>query len=301
VAVSKVLMRLPYPFIILCALFIYKTLDLDFMLSPLSSKKMNILHILNGDCTANSFKDTGLDGDIFVWREVLSEGPLEEDITSAHFWKKRQEWICESFKETPENYQQTVLDQLAKLDDHYDEINLWFEFDLHCQVNMLGVINYLKHKADLSAPAIYLICPDKFPGKENFRGMGELTGEELEYLYDNIRVQLSEIDFVLAGEAWGIYIDHDTKKLTDYLNTTVFWGNLHCLNPALQSQLKRLQVNENSLNYIEQKLLDIYNSGFEKRNEIYKAFWETEKIYGMGDMEIDIYLHRLKGRSLIKS
>lgn len=260
---------------------------------------MNILHILNGDSTANSFEHTGLDGDTMVWREVLSEGPVEENIASGGFWKNRREWMSNGTGESPESYQQKVLDELIKLNDPYDEINLWFEFDLHCQVNMLGVMTYLKKQTDLSQPAVYLISPAEYPGKENFRGMGELNGEELEYLYDNVRVQLSAIDFIIAAEAWDIYVSQDATKLEGYLNTTTFWGSLHLLKPALQAHLKRLQVNKNGLNYIEQKLLNIYNSGLKTKPEIYAAFWETEKIYGMGDMEIGIYLERLKGKELI--
>jgi hypothetical protein len=257
---------------------------------------MSILHILNGDSMAYSFEDTGLDGDIMVWREVLSEGPLEENILSGSFWKNRQEWID---KKTPGNYQQKVLDQLVKLDEPYDEINLWFEFDLHCQANMLGVMTYLKQKTDLSTPAVYLICPADFPGKENFMGMGELTGEELEYLYDDVRIQLSGMDFIIAAETWDIYVSKNAEKLKVYLSKTDFWGSLHLLKPALEAQLKRLQVNENGLNYIEQKLLDIYNYGIKTKPEIYLKFWETEKIFGMGDMEIDIYLHNLNSKGLI--
>jgi hypothetical protein len=260
---------------------------------------MNILHVLNGDSTLCGFEQTGLDGDTMVWREVLSEGPLEENIASGSFWKNRQQWICGSFKETPEGYEEKVLDQLSKLSETYDEINLWFEFDLHCVVNLLGVMNYLEQKTDLSLPAVYLICPADFPGKENFKGMGELNGEELEYLYDNIRVQLSEVDFIIAAEAWGVYVNHDVEKLQAYLRETNFWGSMHLLKPALEAQLRRLQLNENGLNYVEQKLLDIYNYGIKTKQQIYLRFWETEKIYGMGDMEIDIYLHRLMDKKLI--
>jgi hypothetical protein len=197
---------------------------------------MNILHILNGDATLQSFEQTGLEGDTMVWREVLSEGPLEENISSAGFWRGRQDWITKSFNETAEGYQEKMLDQLAKLSEPYDEINLWFEFDLHCQVNMLGAMTYLKQRADLSASNIFLICPADFPGKENFRGMGELSPEELEYLYDNIRVQLSPVDFVIAEEAWGIYVSRDPVKLEHYLSYTQFWGSLHLLTPALEPQ-----------------------------------------------------------------
>jgi hypothetical protein len=143
---------------------------------------MNILHILNGDATRKSFEDTGLEGDTMVWREVLSEGPLEADISSAAFWRVRSNWIGKTFRESPDDYLAMMMNELSKLGETYDEFNLWFEFDLHCQANLLGVLNYLLKKTDLSAPAVFLICPDHFPGKENFMGMGELTGEELEYL-----------------------------------------------------------------------------------------------------------------------
>ncbi|HWZ15608.1 MAG TPA: DUF1835 domain-containing protein [Mucilaginibacter sp.] len=260
---------------------------------------MNILHILNGDSTRYSFEQTGLAGDTVVWHEVLSEGPVQEDISSGSFWKARSEWISESFHETPENYQAKMLATLSTLSEPYDEINLWFEFDLHCQVNLIGAMTYMQQKTDLSAPAIYLICPADYPGKENFMGMGELTGEELEYLYDNIRVRLSETDFVIASEAWDVYVTRDVDKLKAYLAETDFWGNLHLLKPALEAHLRRLQVNEHGLNYIEQKLLEIYNYGIKTKPEIYLRFWSTEKIYGLGDAEIDIYLNRLKEKGLI--
>lgn len=260
---------------------------------------MNILHILNGDSTRFGFEQTGLDGDIMVWREVLSEGPLEENILSARFWRNREEWIEKAFSEVSESYQHKMLDELTKISGQYDEINLWFEFDLHCQVNLLGVMAYLEQKADLSTPSIYLICPGDFPGKNDFRGMGELNGEELEYLYDNIREQLSNEDFVIAGQAWKIYVSRNAELLHKYLASTDFWGSLHFLKTALQAQLKRLQLNERGLNYIEQKLLDIYNYGVKTKQEIYLEFWKTEKIYGMGDMEVNSYLSRLQQQSLI--
>lgn len=260
---------------------------------------MKILHILNGDATAYSFEDTGLEGEILIWREVLSEGPVEENISGGSFWKNRQDFIASGFNDTAESYQQKVLNNLARLDETYDEINLWFEFDLHCQVNLLGVMNYLKQRTDLSSPNIFLICPADYPGKENFKGMGELNSDELEYLYDNIRIQLSEIDFIIAAEVWAIYVSHDAGKLKAYLSKTEFWGSLHLLKPAMEAHLRRLEVNKDGLNYIEQKLLDIYNYGYKTKPEIHNAFWASEKIYGMGDLEIDIYLNRLKNKSLI--
>jgi hypothetical protein len=258
-----------------------------------------ILHVLNGDSTRHSFEETGLEGDVLVWREILSQGPLIEDISSADFWKLREKWICDTFDESPGEFDRTVVTPLEKLSEPYDKINLWFEFDLHCQVNMLGVMEILAKNTNLSPPAIYLICPDSFPGKENFKGMGELNGKELEYLFDNIREQLSEVDFAITAEAWKRYVAGNADELEKWLNATTFWGSLRCLKPAMEANVKRLRTNEQGLNYIEQTLLDIYNYGYKTKYDIYQRFWETETIYGMGDLEIDLYLNSLIDKGLI--
>jgi hypothetical protein len=259
----------------------------------------NILHILNGDSTLYGFNETGLDGDTMVWREVLSEGPLQENISSASFWTARSEWISKTFNEPIEDYQHKMIDELGKLNGSYEEINLWFEFDLHCQVNLLGVMQMLNQQTNMSLPAVYLICPACYPGVDDFRGMGQLNGDQLEDLYDS-KEQLSKWEFELAAEAWPLYVNGSADDLQLWLDENSFWGILHLLKPALQAHIKRLRTNAEGLNYIEQKLLDIYNSGIKTKIEIYQAFWSTEKIYGMGDSEFDIYLNRLKQKQLIE-
>jgi hypothetical protein len=259
----------------------------------------SILHVLNGDATLNVFEQTGIDGDVLVWREVLSEGPLSENIESAKFWQGRAAFITQTFNDTAEHYNDSMVAQLEKFSQPYDEINLWFEFDLHCQVNLLGVMMLLSQKTDLSGPSVYLICPAEVPGVAAFRGMGQLDSGQLEDLYDNIRVQLGEYDFELATEAWDLYIAGNAAKLEEWINATTFWANMQCLKPAMQAHVKRLHLNTNGLNYIEQTLLDIYNTSSKTRADIYTAFWSTDKIYGMGDSEINTYLDKLAARGLI--
>jgi hypothetical protein len=259
-----------------------------------------ILHILNGDATFNGFKETGLDGDVMVWREILSEGPVVSNISSAEFWNKRSVFITQTFNEKKEHYHDGMIVHLEKLNEPYQEFNLWFEFDLHCQVNLLGVMMLLNQQTNLSAPAIYLISPSELPGVADFSGMGELNGEQLEYLYDNVRVQLSDYDFTLAREAWEIYACKDAYKLKEWLAKTPFWGNMHNLKAAMEAHLKRLEYNQDGFSYIHQTLINIYNKGIHTKQELYTAFWQTEKIYGMGDKELDIYLQLLTSRGIIK-
>jgi hypothetical protein len=258
---------------------------------------MNQLHILNGDATYEQFIQTGLDGDVLVWREVLSEGPLLHTI-DATFWQKRADWISKTFEDAPASYQEMVIAELEKLSRPYEEITLWFEFDLHCQVNLLGAMQLLQQQADLSGPGIYLVSPDSYPDIENFRGMGQLLPDQLEDLYDN-RLHLTDYDFTLAKEAWQKYTLFDAKQLQEWLNSVTFWGSLHHLKAALTAQVKRLQTDDQGLNYIEQTLLNLYQHGANSRNKLYEAFWSQHAIYGMGDAELDIYLKQLKNRGLI--
>jgi hypothetical protein len=257
----------------------------------------DILHILNGDATLKPFSETGLDGDVMVWREVLSEGPLQGKV-DADFWNMRAAFIEDAFHSTAEDYNEKIILELGKLNQPYEEINLWFEFDLHCQVNMLGVMQVLRQQIDLSAPSIYLICPESVPGVADFVGMGELNADQLEDLYDT-RLHLTDYDFTLANEAWQLYVSHDAARLQKWLDKTPFWGSLHLLKPALQAHVKRLSVDEQGLSYIEQKLLFYYEQGISDRAGLYQEFWNRSKIYGMGDAELDLYLDRLVNKGLI--
>ena len=258
-----------------------------------------ILHILNGDAALDGFDQTGLEGDVMVWREVFSEGPLQENILSGSFWSARRDWIGSTFDAPADEYQHKVIDELGKLNSRYTEINLWFEFDLHCQINLLGVLEILSLKTDMSAPAIYLICLADCVQFDNKKGLGELTGEQFEELYD-ARERLNEWELGLAADAWRLYVNNDLAGLEKWLNENTFWGGLPLLRPALQAHLKRMQTNADGLSYIEQKLLDIYNGGAKTKTAIYHAFWKNESIFGMGDSEIDIYLNKLKEKGLIE-
>jgi hypothetical protein len=259
----------------------------------------NQLHILNGDATLHSFNKSGLDGDVMVWREVLSEGPVSSDIAAAEFWDARCSWINQNMSDGEANYQEMVLAEIGKLNCPYNEYNLWFEFDLHCQINLIGAMNLLQQKVDMDEPAFYLICPAEFPGKPNFKGMGELNGRELASLYDNIRVQLTPYDFSLAAEAWAAYVTGTTEALNNFIDGTTFWANMHLLKPALEAHINRIAINAEGFNYIEQRLIDLYKGGAKTRETLYQGFWATDKIYGMGDTELNLYIDKLQSAGAI--
>ena len=89
---------------------------------------MKTLHILNGDATLFVFNQTTIAGDILVWREILSDGP----VSKKNLWELRSDWIFKKFGETPANYQQKVIKEAEKL-THLDQ-----------PLNLMYVLNFLE-------------------------------------------------------------------------------------------------------------------------------------------------------------
>src|SRR5262245_2865394 len=103
-----------------------------------------ILHILNGDGTFPSFKESGIPGDIVVWREILSEGPVK-NLPDNDFFRLRADYICGTSGELPEKYFQQINNELSRIksSNQYDKIYLWFEHDLLCQINLVYLLKIL--------------------------------------------------------------------------------------------------------------------------------------------------------------
>ncbi|MDB5014151.1 MAG: hypothetical protein JWQ25_2353 [Daejeonella sp.] len=258
---------------------------------------MKLLHILNGDATFFKFQKTGLPGDVIVWREVLSEGPVDKIDTYHDFFYNRSKWIKSTYNSEPSEYHRKVIYEFNRIKNctQYDEVILWFEFDLFCQINLIFLLDYL-NKRNLDNTVISLVCPDSHPNYLDFRGIGQLKPEELaELILD--KVTLTQSDLALASKAWLAYAKGEKEEIEELLNFP--FGQLEKLRPALQAHLHRFPDEETGLNSIENLLISITNSGITSRSEIYNEFWKTTAIYGMGDAQIDTCLKELVNRNLI--
>ena len=110
-----------------------------------------VYNILNGDSLAYSFQDAKIEGNNVVVRECLIDGDLSGD-NLYDFWQSRANYI--GITET--EYNNSVVQEFEKImNAPYDsEFNLWFEYDLFCQVNMwfiISIINSLPAKKKVYA------------------------------------------------------------------------------------------------------------------------------------------------------
>jgi hypothetical protein len=254
---------------------------------------MKTLHILNGDATLFVFNQTKIEGDTLVWREILADGP----VSKINLWELRSDWISKTFGENPANYQQKVITEAEKLKhiEQYDEVILWFEYDLTCQINLIYILSIINstYRKDSS---ISLICPETIEGMPNFRGLGELNPTQLEELLSQ-KVKLQKIDLELAAEAWDLYIENDFEQIQMFLSRG--FGNLPLLKKALKAHLLRFPNPATQLNHIEEVLLSFVNPNISSKAELYHAFWAQESIYGLTDLQLDHILTQLKEKGLI--
>ena len=143
----------------------------------------NCLHITNGNTLTDYLRELDFTEDILTWQEMLCEGPTIPAIDSEAFFELRAEFL--------KNYYDIEVDtielqkELSKLDtvENYTEINLWFEYDLFCHINLIGVINLL-HQKEINKP-LYLICSGRVEGEKSLKGLAELNPDQLKNHYEN--------------------------------------------------------------------------------------------------------------------
>ncbi|MEM7105866.1 MAG: DUF1835 domain-containing protein [Bacteroidota bacterium] len=246
-----------------------------------------ILHILNGDGTAGGFHQSSLKKhDTLIWREMLCEGPVNELSTEKEFWDRRATFLAEKGPESSSDiFLDKVLSEVNKLKHlkKYEEVVLWFEFDLFCQVNLIFILSKLHQSGVIESTRISLICPKDHPEIENFRGLGQLSPAQLEALFPS-RIQLTQQDLEIGNRAWDAYSAKDPELLIGLAIED--FGQLDCLHDALQLHFQRFPALESGLSLPERVILESLMTNHMSLKELLYAFWAKLPGYGFGDIQI---------------
>jgi hypothetical protein len=244
---------------------------------------MQHIHILNGDASLPAFEAAALEGQVLVWREILADGPAPA-LPFEEFWKKRQEYICHTYRETEAGYSSKVLRVLEQLKAVKTPatVTLWFDTDLVCQVNQLYLLQWL---------------PEVLPAGSVIRISGHTDGEvpfmppqQLRRLHQEAQ-DLPQATIELAREIWQCYSSPDPILLQEVLSKD--WLELTYAKPAFQKHLQRFPSCSNGLNNLEQQLLLQVRSGIGDLQELMQHFWQQEPLYGFGDWQLQRILQNL--------
>ena len=172
-------------------------------------------------------------------------------------------------------------DSLASFSEH-EEVVLWFEHDLFCQVQLIYLLNWFAGR-EIGKTKLSLVCVDQFPGVQPFHGLGQLNQEQLQSLFPG-RSQIARPQLELANKAWEAYSASDARPLISLLRTDM--TALPFLKDALQKNLERFPSTRNGLGRVENTALALVPAGHSKFRSLFPAFARRESAYGFGDAQV---------------
>ncbi|WP_221390842.1 DUF1835 domain-containing protein [Dyadobacter sp. NIV53] len=246
-------------------------------------------HILNGDALLEFFPESILSGEIIVARECLVDGSVT-GTTLEEFWETRADFISAEYEEEKESYFFDVVSEFNRISliPPGSEVNLWFEEDLFCQVNLWFCMSLLTNIADQLK--INLVKPPLKDGQPDWGGFGGLDRNELAGAYQS-RERLFVADVKLLTGLWHAYKTNDRVKLKE-LSTTKS-AHFPFLQDVVQAQLDR--SSEDSLSGRPEKVLKeiMLQNNIHDFKAIFKEFSIREGIYGFGDWQVERLLNKL--------
>ena len=246
------------------------------------------LHITNGSVLTNTLLELNFEGDIITWQEMLCEGPTFVDIDSEAFYKTRKAFFASVYQLELDVAQFKA--ELSKLNaiEKYSEIILWFEYDLFCHINMIGVINILIQKK-IDRP-LYLVCSGRVRGSKNLMGLSELNSNQLIKHYEN-RIRLKEDDIKLAETLWRIYCGVDHNLFKPYI---VQSSSFKYLSNCLKAHLERFPDSISGLNILETNILEIIKDyNIKSENHLLGYALNYQGYYGFGDIQMARIIEKL--------
>jgi hypothetical protein len=164
-----------------------------------------LVHICNGDSTADTLSLADLPGDIRVWADALDEGPLLPVSDEEHYKVRTAFWAS----------RHTGGPSLADMDRAVDDANaeelvLWYEHDLFDQLALCRLLSRLARRG--LPQTLTIVSIDRHPAHPNFLGLGQLEPVELAELWPR-RTPLSRDAIDEAITTWIAVTAADPRAL----------------------------------------------------------------------------------------
>lgn len=250
------------------------------------------LHITNSDHFTSTLKSLPCKGEIITWREMLCEGKTVTSVGSELFWKTRFDFFNKSYRTTKNKFIEATLKEYRRLclQNTQDEVVLWFDHDLFCQINMIAVLSWLKNNK--KSTRISLVSPGKPDGTGIGDRLSDLSETQLLQHYEN-RISLTRDDVEYADYIWQLYCSDSPLRLETFskFNSSQF----QYLPDAIKAHILRFPTVKTGLNKIENDiLLTASEKRYESRNKLIAHMLQKEKIYGFTELQYHRITDHLK-------
>jgi hypothetical protein len=241
-------------------------------------------HILNGDALKERFP-SDLPGEIIVARECLVDG----DVNAASledFFELRSTNISNLHPEySPQDYYHHTVSEFEKIRRIPTEstVNLWFEDDLFCQVNLWFICSLLFNYT--IGCHVFLVRP----AAHDQYGFGGLSESELKQAYDE-RVEIEELE--KFAYLWECYQKNDLEALIQ--TATGLKQVFPFILPAVEAHIARIPTDTNKGRPLEALEEIMEELGTDEFAPVFRAFNKRERIYGFSDLQVHRLLEKIK-------
>lgn len=239
-----------------------------------------ILNVLAGDALAAEFRKTGIAGEIVVCRDALIAGPIDApDIDE--FWAQRARFVLGEYGEDEISYQEKVADELERLSElsPADEVNLWFEYELFCSVNLWFCLSLIPE----DGCSVFRVSPSSLNRTDRWDGFGKMDAEDLIECHAN-RQELAVDDIALGRSLWDAYRAGDHDRLI------MFAAGDPAAFPYLEEVCAAAAVQDMHPREI---LRSIKETGENDFGKIFAEFKKRAGVYGYGDLQVESLLQSL--------
>src|SRR5215470_6469111 len=237
-----------------------------------------ILHVTNGESAGNTLRQTTVGGAVLPWQDVLHEGPVPAGPRPS-LLRARAGFLADCGWGS----RRAILSTLELRDRQYldalrceTQVVLWLEHDLYDQLQLVDALA-IAHEAG-GAPE--LIVVGAFPGRPGFRGLGELSAEELETLWPGRQVATGET-LAAATAAWAALRAPEPDALAQLAREGL--AALPFLAAALQRLLEELPAPADGLSGTERRALQAIEAGAGTPAAAFLAAQELEEAPFQGD------------------
>ena len=229
----------------------------------------NTLHITSGDSAGGSLAKSEIPGEVFVWHDVLYEGPRTPGWPDAETLRARALFLEQATAGGLDGacVVETLRNQYRKLEEAgaYDLIVLWFDACLFDQSMLAHIMTCLDLKGIRKAE---LLCVDAFPGIEPFHGLGQLQPEQLASLYDN-RCSVTDEQFRFAAAVDQTFATQDAILFNELSKMT--GAPLPWTPAAVARWLQEQPVPDTGLGRLEELALAAIRGGHDTPGSIFAS------------------------------
>ena len=234
----------------------------------------SVFHITSGDIAGGILAKAGLPGEVFVWHDLLYEGPRRpgwpDDQTLSARARFLQEYTAGGLDSA--YVLETLRGQYQKLAAAADfqRIVLWFDACLFDQSMLAHILTCLDIKGIRQAE---LLCVDSFPGIAPFHGLGQLGPDQLASLYDTRRPVTAD-QFRFAALVDQAFATQDSALLKELSETT--GAPLPWVPAAAKRWLAEQPDPATGLGWLESQALAAVQAGRDTPAEIFASVAAAE-------------------------